>query len=67
MARVSKELKTIINMFDKDELLDESEIENFNVDAMFINDLKENCIYIVDERIEDSILHSLESILLSVC
>ena len=66
MARVSKELKTIINMFDKDELLDESEIENFNVDAMFINDLKENCIYIVDERIEDSILHSLKSILLSV-
>ena len=66
MARVSKELKKITDMFEEDELIDETEIEGLNIDTKFISDLEDNMLYIVDERIEGSILHSLESILLSV-
>ena len=66
MAKVSKELKNILDMFDEEERLEDDEIETLNIDAKFINNLKENSIYILDERIEGSVLHSLESIILTV-
>ena len=66
MARTSKELKNIINMFSTNDFIDEKELENLNVDAQFIYNLKDNASYIVDKRIVGSVLHSVESIILSV-
>ncbi|MDE5539820.1 MAG: ISAs1 family transposase [Bacilli bacterium] len=66
MARKSKELMNIISLFDEEDLIEEKEIENLKIEAEFINNAKENAIYIVDERVIGSVLHSVESIILSV-
>ncbi len=66
MARKSKELEKIISLFEEDELIDEKEIENINVNAEFINNIKDNAIYIVDERQIETVIHNIEQILLSV-
>lgn len=66
MARVSKELNNIIEMFDEADFITEEELIELNIDAKFINNLNENALYIIDERIIGSVIHSIESIILSV-
>ncbi len=66
MARVSKKLKNIIDIFDEEDFITEEELIELNIDAKFINSLNENALYIVDERIIGSVIHSIESIILSV-
>lgn len=66
MARKSKELIDILELFNEDEFLDEEELELMNIDAKFIYKLNENASYIVDERNLGYVLHSVESIILSV-
>lgn len=64
MARKSKELMTIVELFEEEELMDE--IEELPIDAKFIANFNENASYIVDERKEGAVIHSVESIILSV-
>lgn len=66
MSRVSKDLKKIIDLFDEDDFVEEDTIEEMNLDAKFIYELNNNACYIVEEREIGKILHSIESILLSV-
>ncbi len=66
MAREAKKLKNIIDIFDEEEFITEEELIELNIDAKFINSLNENALYIVDERIIGSVIHSIESIILSV-
>lgn len=66
MARKTKELEEIIKIFKEDEYIDEEELEKININAEFITNIKENAIYIVDERQIETVLHSIESVLLSV-
>lgn len=66
MARISKELNNIINLFDKEDFIDEEELIELDISAEFINNLNENALYIVEERIIGSVIHSIESIILSV-
>lgn len=66
MARKSKELAYILEIFKEDEFIDEEKIELMDIDAKFIYNLKENASYIVDEREIGYVLHSVESIILSV-
>ena len=66
MARKSKELAYILEIFKEDEFIDEEKIELTDIDAKFIYNLKENASYIVDEREIGYVLHSVESIILSV-
>lgn len=63
MAKKSKDLEMIVNII-KDEEIDD--IELLDIDAKFIYKLNENASYIVDEREIGYVLHSVESILLSV-
>ncbi len=67
MARKSKELENIIGMLNSDEMINEDEIEELKLDAKFIYELKDNVTYIVDDkRDEVYLLHSIESIILTV-
>lgn len=66
MARKSKELEKIINIFSEEELIEEAEIEMMKVDAEFIMNIKENVLYIAEERQIGKVLHDIEQILLSV-
>ena len=66
MARKSKELAYILEIFKEDEFIDEEKIELMDIDAKFIYNLKENASYIVDEREIGYVLHSVKSIILSV-
>lgn len=67
MARKSKELENIIDMLNSDEIINEDQIEELKLDAKFIYELKENVIYIIDDkRDEIYLLHSIESIILTV-
>ena len=66
MARKSKELTNILELFNEDEFIDENELELMDIDAKFIYNLNENASYIVDERNLGYVLHSVESIILSV-
>lgn len=66
MARKSKELTNILELFNENEFIDEDELELMDIDAKFIYNLNENASYIVDERNLGYVLHSVESIILSV-
>ena len=66
MARKSKELTNILELFNEDEFIDEDELELMDIDAKFIYNLNENASYIVYERNLGYVLHSVESIILSV-
>ena len=66
MARNSKELTEILELFNEDEFINEEELELMDIDAKFIYNLNENASYIVDERNLGYVLHSVESIILSV-
>ena len=66
MARKSKELEEIQNILKDEEKIEESEIEELEVDCQFIYEINENAIYISDERNEGYILHSIESIILTL-
>ena len=64
MARKSKELMNVIELFDEEDFIEE--IEELPIDAQFIVDFYENASYIVDYRKEGAVIHSVESIILSV-
>ncbi len=65
MARKSKELEKIISIFDEEDFIEE-EIGTIEVDAEFIMNIKENTIYITEERQIGKVLHDIEQILLGV-
>ena len=65
MARVSKKLQELIGTMDMD-LIDENEIEEVEGYAEFIVALKEQAIYITEEREMGKVLHNIEEILISV-
>lgn len=64
MARVSKELEQIKNMFKEDELI--VSIEELNIDSEFICGIKDNACYIIDKRENGKVLHEIENIILIV-
>ena len=66
MSKISKDIKSLKFLFNDIECIDEDTIELTDIDAKFIYDLNENISYIVDERVNGYVLHSLESIVLSV-
>lgn len=66
MARKSKQLEEIISVFKEEDYIDEEMFDKEFIDAKFIYDLNEKASYIVDERQLGYVLHSVESILLSV-
>lgn len=65
MARKSQELEKIINIFEEEDFIDEK-IETMNVNSEFIMCIKENVLYITEERQIGKVLHDIEQILLSV-
>ena len=66
MARKSKELEEIIEMFNEDERIDEDEIEKIDFEKEFILDLESRANLLTDKRQNENIIHSVESILLLV-
>jgi len=66
MPRISKDLENFKILFNDIDDVNEELIELMDIDAKFIYDLNENISYIVDERIDGYVIHSLESIVLSV-
>lgn len=65
MARKSKELEEITKIL-KIEEINEENIELLEPEVTFIEKINDNSIYILDERIQGSVLHSLESVILLV-
>lgn len=66
MARKSKELNDIIELFDEEYFLEEEQIDNLTIDAKFIQEFNNNTCYIIDNRKLGAVLHSVESVILSV-
>ena len=66
MARKSKELEEIKNIFKDEETINEEEMERLEIDCNFIYEIQENSVYITDERNDGYVLHSIESIILSL-
>ena len=66
MARFSKGLKEISEIFNDYEAIKEDDLEELEIDREFIYDLKENAIYIVEQREIGKVLHSIESVLLTL-
>lgn len=64
MTRVSKDLLKIKKVFENEEYINEDEIEEMEINTVFIYDLKENASYIADEREQGYVRHSIESIIL---
>lgn len=66
MSRISKELKEIEKIFADQEKLDEERLIQSEVNDDFIFRIKENAVILTDKRETKDIIHSLESILLTV-
>lgn len=66
MARKSKKLQNIIESFDEECFIEEEIMEELTIDAQFICNFNDNACYIVDDRKIGAVLHSVESIILSV-
>ena len=66
MARVAKAFKNLSNLFSEDDIVDESIIEEFEISCEFVYEIESNAIYVVDKREDSHILHSLESIILTL-
>ena len=67
MARKSKELQEIVNIIRLEDLMEDfEEIEELEPEVTFIENINSNAVYIVDERINMRVLHSLESVILLV-
>lgn len=65
MARKSKELNNIIELFDEECFLEEEQIEELTIEAEFIKEFNNNACYIVDKRKLGAVFHSVESVILS--
>lgn len=66
MARKSKELEKIIEIFSEEDRINENELEMLEIDSKFIYEINENALYIVDKRDLSYVLHSVESIILTI-
>lgn len=66
MARKSKELEYLKEIFKFEEQIEEEEIENLEIDKNFILDLQTSLEVMSDNRNLDGVKHSLESIVLIV-
>ena len=66
MARKSKKLEEIIDVFDEDDYIDENELEELEIDCNFIYELETNCFSITDKRDDTHITHSIESVVLTI-
>ena len=65
MARKSKELENILNIYELEERIEESEIEKLELDKDFILTLQTKAESLTDSRVLENTIHSLESILLT--
>ena len=66
MSRKSKVLDNLSSIISDKYIINENEIENVNVCCEFIYEIEANAIYVVDKRDEEHIMHSLESIILTL-
>ena len=66
MSRKSKVLDNLSSIITDKYIINENEIENVNVCCEFIYEIEANAIYVVDKRDEEHIMHSLESIILTL-
>ena len=66
MARTAKAFKNLSNLFNENDIIDESIIEELEISCEFVYEIENNAIYVVDKRDEAHILHSLESIILTL-
>lgn len=66
MPRISKELKEIEKILANEEKLDEERLIQSEVNKDFILRIKENAVILTDKRETKDIIHSVESILLTV-
>ena len=66
MARKSKKLEEIMDVFDEDDYIDENELEELEIDCNFIYELETNCFSITDKRDDTHITHSIESVVLTI-
>lgn len=66
MARKSKVLDELSGVFDDEYIINENEIESFDICCEFIYEIEANAIYVVDKRDEQHIMHSIESIILTL-
>lgn len=64
MAKKAKKLEEIVNIINLNYELEE--IEQLEPDVLFIEKINDNATYIVDERVNGYVLHTLESIILLV-
>ena len=62
----TKALSGIIDIFDEIDRINEDELEKLELDSKFIASLNENALYIVEEREIGKIMHSIESVLLTI-
>lgn len=65
MTRISKELKLFKEILDIDECINENEIENYDL-HLLIRNIEDEAIYIDEQRNLNYVVHSLESILVTV-
>lgn len=66
MPRISKELKELEKIFSEEEKINEEALMESEINKDFILRIKENAIILTDTREVKDIVHSLESILLTV-
>lgn len=64
MAKKSQKLERIVNIFSEEEMIMDDEIETLKIDSEFIYEIKNNALFITEERELGYVLHSLESIIL---
>ncbi len=66
MARTSKEFQELKKLFSEEIKIEEENLEKIDVNIELLVSLKENAIYITDNRLHEYIYHSVEDILLIV-
>ncbi len=66
MARTSKSLQNLKEALSAEELLDEEKLIQMDIDKDFILKIEEEASVLTDKRETKDIIHSLESILLTV-
>ena len=66
MSRISKELQELNKIMSEELKIEEENIESMDIDQKLILAIKEQACTLSDNRIEEYIYHSIESILLVV-
>jgi predicted transposase YbfD/YdcC len=64
MARISKEFQELKKLFCEETKIEEENLESTDINIELLVSLKENAIYITDDRLPEYVYHSVEDILL---